>query len=125
MLHFLSDGHAVARLYGWATTTSTPPNNVKEAIEALSNLDLQKGGHVTVIVGAKWSSSKQCYLYTVNDPEGTNLHNQYTYQELVYNSTYKDGKYEVSFWFPTVVTKTEYSNKTTFGDILSEDYSSN
>lgn len=35
-----------------------------------------------------------------------------------------DGKSEISFWFPTVVSKTDYSSKTLIENIVGKDYSS-
>lgn len=125
LIHFLLDGHAVARLYGWASITWTPPTTLDELITALENLNPNAGGHVTVIVGVKWSSVEQCYIYTVNDPWEGGSQLQYTYEELLSNVVYCGGEYEVSFWFPTVVTKTDYSGKTLIENIIGNDYSSN
>ncbi len=50
LIHFLLDGHAVARLYGWASVTWTPPTTLDELTTALSNLNPNVSGHVTVIV---------------------------------------------------------------------------
>ena len=125
LVRFLLDGHAVARLYGWATVTWTPPTTLDELVAALNNLNPNVGGHVTVITGITWSTTEQCYIYTVNDPWSGGSQVQYTYGELLFDAVYSGGQYEVSFWFPTVVTKTEYSNKTLIENIIGKDYSSN
>lgn len=124
LIHFLLDGHAVARLYGWASINWTPPTTIDEFIEALSNLDPNVGGHVTVIVGVTWSSTEQCYIYTVNDPANGGSQIQYTYMDLLFNIDNSDGKSEIYFWFPTVVSKTDYSRKTLIENIVGKDYSS-
>ena len=44
LLHFLLDGHAVARLYGWATVSWAPPSTMEELVAALGNLSPNTGG---------------------------------------------------------------------------------
>ena len=124
--HFLLDGHAIARLYGWVTITWTPPNSISELIDVLGDLDPNSSGHVTVIVAAQWSITEQCYIYTVNDPWNGGSQLQLTYEELLFNVTsLSNNRYEITAWFPTVVTKTDYSYNTLLEDISGVDYSSN
>ena len=125
LLRFLLDGHAVARLYGWASVTWTEPSTIEELTAALANLNPNVGGHVTVIVGAQWSTSEQCYKYTVYDPWDGGKQDSFTYSELIYNANKNaNGSYTVSFWLPTVITKTSYSDKTILEEIVGKDYSS-
>jgi len=98
---------------------------LEELVAALGNLNPNTWGHVTVIVGAEWSASEQCFIYTENDPWVGGSQVQYTYSELLSNTVYNGTTYEISFWFPTVVTKTDYSNKPLLEEVFGKDYSSN
>lgn len=93
--------------------------------EILNGLDVNTGGHVTVISNAEWSTNKQCYVYTVLDPAYPGSIELFTYSELILNFTEINNGVYITLWFPTVVTKTEYSNKTLLGEIFGVDYNSN
>lgn len=123
LLQFLLDGHAVARLYGWTTATVTPPNTTDELLTMIQSLNPNSGGHVTVIVGAEWSSAEQRYMYTVYDPGDGGKRYNYTYDDLLFEMVVNGDNYRFTCWFPTVVTKTEYSDG--FDNILGYDFSSN
>ena len=124
LLRFLLDGHAVARLCLWATVDWINPSTLEEWAEQLGNFNPNIGGHVTVIVGAEWSDDDQCYYYIVYDPWKRGEKYRYSYNDLCYKTTYENERYKTSVWYPTVVTKTEYSNKTFLEEIIGFDYSS-
>ena len=123
LLHFLLDGHAVARLYGWAFFSSNSLSTLEDYLSVLTTLIPETGGHVTVIVGARWSEERQCYMYTIHDPEIT-YPLEYSYTELLYNGIRTENGFMVSVWFPTVVTKTGYSDQTFIKNRFGVEYSS-
>ena len=123
LLEFISDGYPVARLFGWTQYNLTERPTLQSLLSFITELNPSLGGHVNVISGIKWDEANQCCTYRISDPAGTI--EWLTYEELVFQTTY-DGKktYTSSVWYPTVVTKTEYSNNTILGNIFSRDYSS-
>lgn len=101
------------------------PDSEDELIDILEILDVSVGGHVTVISAAEWIMTDECYIYTVMDPNGVGTKKYLTYNELIFDYTTSADQYYVRFWFPTVVTKTEFSDKTLIEEILSTDFNSN
>ena len=124
LIEFISDGYAVARLYGWTTCNVSMPNSFEDIIDILLTFNPQLGGHVTVISGVCWSSSRNCFLFKVLDPWSGGSIDWLTYSQLLFNANNNGNQYDITFWFPTAVTNTYYSDNTFMGTLFSEDYSS-
>lgn len=124
LIEFISDGYAVARLYGWTTCNVSMPSSFEDIIDILLTFNPQLGGHVTVISGVCWSSSRNCFLFKVLDPWSGGSIDWLTYSQLLFNANNNGNQYDITFWFPTAVTNTYYSDNTFMGTLFSEDYSS-
>lgn len=87
----------------------------------LSDLDENIGGHVNVIKGAEWDEEQGKYMYTIFDPDPINTGGQHklSYEELLIGKKDIQGGCEYSLWFPTVVVRTSYSEKTFLEEIFS------
>ena len=124
LIQFITDGYAVARLYGWGTIRQTVPIISDDLTEILSELDPQIGGHVNVIAGFTWSISNNCYYFKVIDPGNGGSIEWLTYSQLLLNVYSASDRFYVEFWYPSAVVKTSYSYQTFLEDIFSVDYSS-
>ena len=125
LITFLSDGYPILRMYGWVTYNLNQPVTLENMPSILENLSPNMGAHATVITGVNWDSQNQCFIFKVHDPWAGGSTYDMLYSDLMFsNKPTGSSRYEAELWFPSVVYKTEYSNKTFLENIFGSDYSS-
>jgi hypothetical protein len=131
LIEFLLDGYSIACLRAWVdfSIESTNQDDIlsdSERRELLLSMDPTTtatgvGGHVIVIKGVNWCEENECYVFTINDPSDARTYTL-TYQQLSFDYDYNTHK--LNIWFPTVVVKTDYCEKTLLEEVIEQEYSS-
>ena len=90
------------------------PQNYDELKDILNDLNpLESGGHVNVIKGVEWSENASDFIFYIYDPWCGGTEETFTYSQLLFNASLDlNNQLCVDFWFPTTVTKTDYSQNT-------------
>ena len=142
LVGFLVNGYAVCCLRGTLKIPYPVTNdNLEETLT--NNSENLFSGHVIVVTGCRWDSDEGQYIFTINDPwtyqedqNGNQINiyesevdieeNKYemSYGDLIFENEMKETYFSATLWFPTVVTKTDFSGKTILEEVLEFEYDS-
>ena len=113
----------ICRLSGWLTYSDTEVDGVEDVLSLFSELDPNIGGHVTVISGCRWDGDTNRYMFTVNDPlvsnDEPNIYER-SFEQLVFNVNDSGALNEITLWFPSVVGKTRFAEKSLLEEVFLE-----